>query len=325
MNKRLIFIVIILVLVVTLLFVAIYLCTHERKTIDISLASDTKFLKEKQIYVNLVDLGKQASMIGPVSANNVETKRKFVSQGSDIIQLAMELTLHDSYVDDTCRPDIANNYFRPLINLVCYSSDVAEADSKFYEASKFAIVLLQLGNSIADGGYDEDYNCRTTCVYHATKRLFRLSENINHAQCLSLIENIRKLLEHSRHKDETEQFRQRICLKEGQSVPISEKRFQRFEFQKNYYQTALTLCLAKLSVQAHYSKFGEFPKELASSSIEEFQFDINNSPWHIAYQVNENTYSLYSFGPDGIDDGGDFVSIDQLERTGKGDLVFEDQ
>jgi hypothetical protein len=278
-----------------------------------------------QIYRTAIDLGKQANVLGPISARNIDEKRKFVSQGNKIIQQITELALLDAYVDDYCRPDIANNYFRPLMNLICYASDVAEADGKFIEASKLNIVLLSLGVAIACNGYEEDYNCRTTCISLATKRLFRLSEKLNDTQCLNILENMRTVLKHSSLLESTDQFFERLVKKEGGTVSILEERHQRLRFYKQYHLTALTLCLAKINVQAHYSKYGKYPEILDVSMKGEFQPEIIESPWKIVYQIKENNCFLYSCGPDNKDDGGDRVPLSSLELNGKGDLVFDSQ
>jgi hypothetical protein len=108
--------------------------------------------KEIQIYRTIVDLGKQANMLGTVSAKNNDEKRKFVIQGNNIIHKTMEIVQQKSCVDDYCRPEIANNYFRPLINLICYASYIAEIEGQFLDATLFNITLLKLGMIISDKG-----------------------------------------------------------------------------------------------------------------------------------------------------------------------------
>jgi hypothetical protein len=173
-------------------------------------------------------------MLGPVSAKNDDEKRKFVFQGNDIIHKTMEIVQQKSCVDDHCRPEIANNYFRPLINLICYASDIAEIEGKFLDAAIFNITLLKLGIIISDMGDEEDYYCRTTCFYFATKRLFRLIEDLNSTQCFFLIEEIKKLLERLSPLESRELFEERINKKEKERglVAMIEKRMKRFEFEK---------------------------------------------------------------------------------------------
>jgi hypothetical protein len=97
---------------------------------------------------------------------------------------------------------------------------------------------------------------------------------------------------------------------------------RRFEFEKQSIHVTVILCLAKLMIQVHHDQFGEFPQTLADALDGEFYSDILKSPWKITYQIKDHSYFLYSYGQD---DGGYFVPVDNLERTGIGDFVVESQ
>ena len=102
------------------------------------------------------------------------------------------------------------------------------------------------------------------------------------------------------------------------------KRQVRFHFE--WSRTRSRLLILILALEAHRKETGAHPSELAEllpSVLNEIPEDPFGNP-EFAYVRKADGYLLYSYGPDGVDDGGMFVDKNTIKsRKPKGDVTFD--
>ena len=107
-------------------------------------------------------------------------------------------------------------------------------------------------------------------------------------------------------------------------VDFETKRQIRFHFE--WMRTRSRLLIVKLALEAHRKETGAHPSELAEllpSVLKEIPEDPFGNP-EFAYVRKADGYLLYSYGPDGVDDGGMLIDKNTIKSwKPKGDVTFD--
>jgi hypothetical protein len=107
-------------------------------------------------------------------------------------------------------------------------------------------------------------------------------------------------------------------------VDLESKRYVRLHFESMHMRSRLLI--VELALEAYQKETGAYPRELSELTpgvLKEMPQDLfGNSVF--GYVRNAEGYILYSYGPDGVDDGGELIDTDDKgQRNPKGDVTFD--
>ena len=90
---------------------------------------------------------------------------------------------------------------------------------------------------------------------------------------------------------------------------------------REYCRTVVAFCMIRLLLEDYRSANGTYPDRLEECMREDGEGDfINRIPWKMVYRKEGDSFVLYSCGPDGVDDQGQFKYFTVLAMGEKGDL-----
>ncbi|REK07883.1 MAG: hypothetical protein DWQ37_20990 [Planctomycetota bacterium] len=98
-----------------------------------------------------------------------------------------------------------------------------------------------------------------------------------------------------------------------------------FANARKCYEAHVNLLIAEMAVRRHVLIEGA-PPDALESLVPEYLSQVPEDPYGqgpLVYHRQGDTYSLYSVGRNGVDDGGQRVSFDAAIWEGKGDLFFD--
>ena len=141
-----------------------------------------------------------------------------------------------------------------------------------------------------------------------------------------LLEDYLKSWEAVRPTVETAMDRDRRKLGDGAVQTLArsgayERGQQRLETRLKLHGTIFRLFIVKLQIRRFVLKFGRLPTNLEQIEDIEAVDPYDPRKRSFRYRVNQPTYTLYSVGPDGQDDGGESLNYAELLSGKKGDLV----
>ena len=214
-------------------------------------------------------------------------------------------------------PEIPMNFFARFFRLVLMKAETLEENKMFGNSCKWNELLMHVGIIANNGGNVMSSLAMTACFQRSSARIFRQIEYLSREEKKELFEEL-KSLDASLVKEKSTELIQENIKKEKYYLKVYLKRPA---LDREYCRTVVAFCMIRLLLEDYRSANGTYPDRLEECMREDGEGDfINRIPWKMVYRKEGDSFVLYSCGPDGVDDQGQFKYFTVLAMGEKGDL-----
>ena len=219
----------------------------------------------------------------------------------------------------------------PLSNAFLAEGNLALRQGRIDDALMSYRDIFHLARCSGRGGLPLDARLVAEFEDKAIGRVHANCQSMNRKQCLSWIEVLSRqesalestdILMRRRYAwvDRVVRWQDRLLLWYTNRIGLSKLELD-LDIYERLRPTQFRLLATELAARAFHLDHGRYPESL-EELVPELLAIVPRDPFgssNLVYRVNEKTFSLYSIGPDGKDDGGVFPA--NWSWFGKGDIT----